>query len=36
VNSDDCFLLLYNSALHQRTDDNVPGTDLTMPRVCGV
>jgi hypothetical protein len=29
-------LLLYNSALHQHTDDNVPGTDLTMQRMRGV
>jgi hypothetical protein len=25
-------LLLYSSALHQHTDDNVPGTDVAMAR----
>jgi hypothetical protein len=29
-------LLLYSSALHQHIDDNVPGTDVAMPRVRGV
>ena len=28
-------ILLYSSALHQHTDDNVPGTDVAMPRVRG-
>jgi hypothetical protein len=28
-------LLLYSSALHQHTDDNVPVTDVTMPRLRG-
>ena len=28
--------LLYSSALHQHTDDNVPGTNATMFRVQGV
>jgi hypothetical protein len=29
-------LLPYSSALHQHTDDNMPGTDVTMPHVCGI
>ena len=29
-------LLLYSAELHQHTDDNVPGTDVAMPRVRGV
>ena len=28
-------LLLYSSALHQHTDDKLPGTDVTMPRMRG-
>ena len=31
-----CLLLLYSSALHQHTDDNVPGTDITMPCVASL
>ena len=31
-----CLPLLYSSALNQHTDDNVPGTDITMPRVASL